>query len=287
MSDRYGVFFHSYFDGPTGRQIQAKGWAACILGFYLGINKYSNMLGLYELPLVYVEHDLAVLRSRTIIQQAFRDLAACEFATFDNVSSFVWVREMARIRLGLAKPGDRLSVHDKRQRFVVKTYESLRSNPFLGQFFDRYAVDLSLPTRRESVTSPTNGASNDASMGDARGTDTPPKPGTGTDDQGIRDQGQEQDQRSGSGTSDQRSGSVKAAAAPRLARRELKTEDPDDNVEVITALVTKEILPLRLPDDELDEATKSRCAQEGIRYNSQVVRKAIDSAQFRQQLPRR
>jgi len=287
MSDRYGVFFHSYFDGTTGRQIQAKGWAACILGFYLGINKYSNMLGLYELPLVYVEHDLAVLRSRTIIQQAFRDLAACEFATYDNVSSFVWVREMARIRLGLAKPGDRLSPHDKRQRFVVRSYEDLRANPFLGQFYDRYAADLNLPRRREGVASPSNGTSAAPSMGDARGTDTPPKPGTGTEDQEIRDQDQEQEQRSGSGTSDQRSGSGKAAAAPRLAPCGKKDEDPEENVEVITALVVKEILPLRLPDDELDEATKSRCAQAGIRYNSQVVRKAIDSAQFRQQLPRR
>ena len=60
MAERYGVLLPSYWDGPTGKQIQAKGGEAVILGAYLGSNKYANMIGLYELPLLYVLHDLPV-----------------------------------------------------------------------------------------------------------------------------------------------------------------------------------------------------------------------------------
>lgn len=73
---------------------------------------------------------------------------------------------------------------------------------------------------------------------------------------------------------------IKAAAAPPSAPTNggKPVENPNDNVGVITALVKKELLPLGIPNDDLIEATKTRCAQQGIAYNSMVVRKAVDSA---------
>lgn len=64
----------------------------------------------------------------------------------------------------------------------------------------------------------------------------------------------------------------------------MENATPDDNVEVITALVLKELLPLGLPDSELAEATKERCARLHLAYNGSVVRRAIESAQFRRHL---
>lgn len=75
------------------------------------------------------------------------------------------------------------------------------------------------------------------------------------------------------------------SAAPKTALPDPETKpDPDENVEVITTLVQTEILPLNMPDDELVEATKARCAQLHIAYTGQVVGRAIASAQFRRHL---
>lgn len=73
----------------------------------------------------------------------------------------------------------------------------------------------------------------------------------------------------------------KAAAAPRISRT---AENPDQNIEVITALVRKELLPLGIASDALPEAAKNLCAQRGIAYNGQSVRKAVESAVFRSSL---
>jgi hypothetical protein len=62
---------------------------------------------------------------------------------------------------------------------------------------------------------------------------------------------------------------------------------PQENLEVITTLVGKEILPtlgLSVSTDDLIEATKERCAKLHVAYNSEAVRKAVESALFRARL---
>jgi hypothetical protein len=75
-------------------------------------------------------------------------------------------------------------------------------------------------------------------------------------------------------------GRTRAAAAPQL---ELVPEpDADAHYAVITAVVTKDILPRRLPDEQLLAATITRCEKLGIRpCNPDVARKAVESALFR------
>jgi hypothetical protein len=73
--------------------------------------------------------------------------------------------------------------------------------------------------------------------------------------------------------------STRTAAAPQ---REPETDpDPDNHYAVITAVVTKDILPLRLPDAELVSATEARCTKLRIPCDPATVRKAVDSALFR------
>lgn len=78
-----------------------------------------------------------------------------------------------------------------------------------------------------------------------------------------------------SGTRDLDSG-IKAAAAPRPSDSSL--ENPDDNVGVITK-IAHEAINLVGPDHlDLAETVKSLCSIRDIRYDSGVVRKALDSA---------
>jgi hypothetical protein len=71
----------------------------------------------------------------------------------------------------------------------------------------------------------------------------------------------------------------RTAAAPQ--RRPEADPDPDDHYAVVTAVVTKDILPLRLEDHELMAATLNRCEALHIACTEDVARKAIDSALFR------
>jgi hypothetical protein len=77
--------------------------------------------------------------------------------------------------------------------------------------------------------------------------------------------------------------SVKAAAPPQrpAAGGDRADLDPDGHYAVITAVVTKDILPRRLPDEALLEATVARCKELRIPCDAALARKSIDSALFR------
>src|SRR4051812_31066031 len=101
MREQYGVLFPRFWEGTTGRHIQEKGRDAVILAAYLASCRHANMIGLYELPLIFIDRELPVLRSRLYVLQAFQALQEAEYATFDMGTEHVWVKEMARVRLGL------------------------------------------------------------------------------------------------------------------------------------------------------------------------------------------
>ena len=143
MREQYGVLFPRFWEGTTGRQLQEKGRDAVILAAYLASCRHANMIGLYELPLVFLERELSVLRSRAHILKAFHALQEVSYATYDMGTEHVWVREMARIRLGL-EPAETINQGDNKHKAVVKLYVSAKSNPFLAPFFDRYHATLRL-----------------------------------------------------------------------------------------------------------------------------------------------
>src|SRR5687768_10389551 len=71
---------------------------------------------------------------------------------------------------------------------------------------------------------------------------------------------------------------LRAAAAPRSSPN--GNPEAEENYTRILALVHKEILQVTTTRDvgELIDATKNRCAQLHLAYNSSVVRKAVESA---------
>jgi hypothetical protein len=120
------------------------------------------MIGLYRLPLLYASEETGLKRREVL--SALIHLGSLDFAEYDERSEFVWVREMARIQLGLLC-GEVLKEGDKRAKGAAGLYKHLHCNTFLGRFFDRYAEVLRLPLRRDfeserkPLGSPLEGAS--------------------------------------------------------------------------------------------------------------------------------
>lgn len=285
---QYGVLFPRFWEGTTGRALQTKGKDTVILAAYLTSNRHANMIGLYELPLVHLERELPVLKGRIPILRAFHDLQVLAYATYDMGTEHVWVREMARIRVGLSL-NEPLKRDDKRHGRILWHYTSLKPNPFLGPFFERYHEQLHLTAGRigpplVAVARALEGGATDPPVDELwktrRGMHGASKGHTRGIGQ-VQQQVQKQDQK-------QRSVPVQeAAAAPRFPQAE--TDDARHNVEVITSLMLKEVFPLLgvdAPYVEIAETTKGRCAQLGIAYAGDVVPKAYESAKVRLELRR-
>ena len=145
----YGVIFPEFWTGTTGRQLRVTGGKdAQLLGLYLATNRHANMLGLYHLLPDDIRHETGMqLRA---IARGFDVVAAESFAQFDAATSYVWVRQMARIRLGL-KAGESLAPEDKRVVALNRIYHAIEANPFLGEFYDLNRGILRLRGRRESI----------------------------------------------------------------------------------------------------------------------------------------
>ena len=147
----YGVVFPEYWDGVTGRAIARHGGGhALLLGAYLMSCRNANMIGLYYLPLDPLPR-LLCLNARQL-PKAFAALEAEQFAFYDSTTEYVWVREMARFRVGLRPDRPALDPDDNKVAGVNKVYRLLAENPFLGPFFDRYQKILHLEKRRTGPT---------------------------------------------------------------------------------------------------------------------------------------
>lgn len=280
--DSFGILLNSYFDGETGMRLQERGNKdAFIIGLFLTANEFANMIGLYELSLPKLERKLPIVKTRAALRKALDVLDEERYAHYDYRTEFVWVREMARVRLQLK--GTPLAGNDNRRLGANKVYSRLPLNPFLGPFYDRYSTELCLPIRRHGGAldlegdrrPPSRPPSQGASQGDR------PTPSYTSVDQGseIRDQG--------SGTSDQVH--RKAAAAPLPHARTQAHGDNLATVEALTSLIRREVLPLIGVDAlyaDLKDAAASRCAQLGMRWAPDDMTKAIESARFRSTQPR-
>jgi hypothetical protein len=178
VSQQYGITLPDFWDGPTGREIaDAGGKDAQLLALYLTANREASMIGLYPIELSIVRARMKTLTTKAI-EKALGILGDVGFADFDPTTSHVWVREMAKFRLALhVKP---LDVKDNRIKHVHKLYRECRMNPFLGPFFDRYAVELHLTERRGEAL--------------ARGSEAPSKPITETETDSVTEN-QDQDPR--------------------------------------------------------------------------------------------
>lgn len=156
---QYGILLPGFWGGDTGKAIADLGGApAQLLALYLTANPDGNMIGLYPIELPVVRVRIRTLSTKAMAG-AFDALQGAGFADFDASTSVVWVREMAKFRLGLHQHP--LKRHDNRVIGAAKLYAQVKPNPFLEPFFERYEGDLHLTTCRafKGVASPFEGAS--------------------------------------------------------------------------------------------------------------------------------
>ncbi|PJO37577.1 replication protein [Delftia acidovorans] len=112
-----------------------------VVALYLMTSPSSNMLGLYAQPVLYMAYEtgLGEEGARKGLQQCIE----AGYCSYDDESEFVWVHEMASYQIASELKGS-----DLRCKGIQKDYDALPDNPFLGEFFDRYAEAFHLHGRR-------------------------------------------------------------------------------------------------------------------------------------------
>ena len=150
----YSMVLPSFWTGRTGRQLvelakkeKLAGRNAQVLASYLMTTGHSNALGIFYLPLNYVEHDTGMTIPE--IRAALIVLRQLEFAFYDDETEYIWTQEYTRYQIG------RLHPNDGKVRSINRLFHSLPDNPWVGPYFRRYHHDLHLsPRPRQSKITP-------------------------------------------------------------------------------------------------------------------------------------
>lgn len=252
MSSYYGIVFPEFWTGPTGKAIRTEGKDAQILALYLMTCRHATMIGVYRLLIddVKVETGLAMKG----LARAFEALQRLGFADYDATTQHVWVREMAKFRLNLQR--EPLKQKDNRTKGAQNLYDRLVDNPFLGDFFDRYAAEIHLTGRRSCchlVATPLQVALT-----------SPSKPLVS--------------QITESGIRDQRSGTGKSTGA---ARRPVENREPEVGSFALYCVIASEARQHSIDVDRsesisnITEIFKTLCAQRRLAYTSDIAARAI------------
>jgi len=123
--------------GHTGRELRRHPPEVRELMFYLVTCPEKDLYGLYA-----CEIELAASRmGRTAgkVESALKVLVDLGFCRFDDPTQWVWIIEMAHHQFDLP-----LKAVDYRCQGAKKWYRTLPRNPFMGEWFDRYALDFHL-----------------------------------------------------------------------------------------------------------------------------------------------
>lgn len=152
----------TFWNGPTGRAIKAKGRDAQVLALYLFTGPSATMMGLYYLPLPTLCHEAGFTMEEA--KATLSVLAALDFAHYDEENEWVWVPAAAEYQIA-----ERLAPDDNRVKGIIRSLEPFLSHAFGRAFAKRYREAYHLPA---SIIPP---------KGLRRPSLAPPKPGTGTE----------------------------------------------------------------------------------------------------------
>lgn len=145
----YAKFSPTYWTGPTGKKVKARGRDAQVLACYLFTCPSSTMMGLYYLPLPTLCHEAGFTVDEARATLAI--LEDLEFAYYDEEAELVWVVEAARYQID-----EELKPEDKRRTGIMRELESFAGHPYAEAFHARYGEAFSLPviTVKKSLPRP-------------------------------------------------------------------------------------------------------------------------------------
>lgn len=164
----YGKVEPKEWQGDMFKALRRKGPEPLLVALYLTTSPMSNMLGLFQQPILYMAHETGLGE-----EGARKGLQVCieeGFCAYDEETEVVWVYEMAKVQIA-----PELKANDLRCKGTQKNYDALPKNPFLGPFFDHYAAAFHLTARRE-FGDPRQGSLLGATQG---ATQAPSKPRAG------------------------------------------------------------------------------------------------------------
>lgn len=134
----YARSYPEFWTGSTGRALARLSPVVRDLAHYLYAGPNVAPYGLYLKPLPVIVSEFG--RAEKDVRSSLEALGELRYAFFDEPTGFVWVPEMAAYQL---KPLP-LKRADYNVKAARRWYAAVARNPFLGEFYDRYAVDLRL-----------------------------------------------------------------------------------------------------------------------------------------------
>jgi hypothetical protein len=147
----YGKVSPQFWTGKTGKALRGH-QEAQIVAMYLMTAPLSTMIGVYQIPKLFIAHETGLT-----MEGACKGLARCidtGFCVYDEETETVFVVEMAAHQVG-----EVLKAGDLRAKGIFKQYAAIAETEIGRAFFDRYGDDYSLPTK--ALVSPFEGALTD------------------------------------------------------------------------------------------------------------------------------
>jgi hypothetical protein len=130
-----------FWTGPMGQQLLKADASACCLGLYLMSNQYTDVLGLYYLPIQTMQSELHF--SWRKIERLLKRLIAMNFCRYDTQHQYVWVCEMAASQISY-----QLQANDKQVIGIHRQLSRLPELVFLSDFIARYKESFHLKIER-------------------------------------------------------------------------------------------------------------------------------------------
>lgn len=138
----YSTVYGEAWDSETAKG--CRGDAVLLAMFaYLMTTRHANMIGVFSLPWLYIQHDLGL--SKEEIERALDHFEHDGFIVRD--ANLIFVRRMAEVRMSLANRDTPLSKQDNRLKKAHHLYNALQSPKLADAFFDQYQRVLSLKRR--------------------------------------------------------------------------------------------------------------------------------------------
>lgn len=142
----YSKVSPKFWISKMSNQLRKIGIYPHFVSLYLISAPYSNMIGVYYLPLSSISKHVGI--SLRKVKKAIEVLKALNFCDYDYSMEYVWVKEMAFHQLG------ELKENDHRIKYCNREYKNLPELIFNGDFFSKYVSFLKL--KEEKVNSDVN-----------------------------------------------------------------------------------------------------------------------------------
>lgn len=127
----YSKVSGAFWTRGTGKSLRGD-METQIVALYLMTSPHANMIGVFNLPIGYIQIDTGL--SFEGASKGLAKLIEGGFCSYDEVNEAVFVHEMANYQIGAA-----LKATDNRVKDIQKQYESLPESHIKSKFYDKYS----------------------------------------------------------------------------------------------------------------------------------------------------